>query len=462
MQTSVWGYRAALFSALGLSPVVSCGGSTNETEVTPPEKTPSGFLAPPREPGYACTLAPTAPVSNGCTVDATCSDKPNGTCDVFQGEYSGCFCEYGCIQDSDCDTGQICVCGERYGRCTQATCTIDSDCKDGALCLSHDPSPGCNGRAFACQSVNDQCASDQDCPTTTYCSVVDGARKCANPGCAIGRPFLVGGAARVAKVVRRADWCSDLSPSMDGLDHSARATLAEAWTQVALMEHASIAAFSRFALELLSLGAPSALVEATHAAIRDETVHARDAFALASAYGGAPVGPGPFGATTASLAGRSGEDIVLTAILEGCVGETVAAAEATEALSRATDRAVREALTKVAADEARHATLAWRFIQWVIESGPEELARAAREALRAVTVPEAATATARIPMHRERQAPALSAHGMLDEATRGEVRLRVLIDVVAPCARALRRETVALAPLSRSRADLLGVRAGTV
>jgi hypothetical protein len=283
--------------------------------------------------------------------------------------------------------------------------------------------------------VNDQCTSDQDCPTSTFCSVVDGARKCASPGCAIGRPFLVGGAARVAKVVRRADWCSDLSPSMDGLDRSARATLAETWTQVALMEHASIAAFSRFALELLSLGAPSALVEATHAAIRDETVHARDAFALASAYGGAPVGPGSFDATTASLAGRSGEDIVLTAILEGCVGETVAAAEAAEALSRATDRAVREALTKVAADEARHATLAWQFVKWVIDENPGGLRAAALLGLNGVL--EAELAALPPPAREHAMAPSLAAHGLVDDVLRAEIRRRVLEDVVVPCAVAL-------------------------
>ena len=123
---------------------------------------------------------------------------------------------------------------------------------------------------------------------------------------------------------------------MDTPGLAVRAELATRWTEVALMEHASIAAFARFALEILSLGAPPELLVQTHAAMTDETVHARDAFALASAYAGRAVGPGALD-VGAALSSRTPLDIVRTTILEGCIGETVAAVEAAEAREHATD-----------------------------------------------------------------------------------------------------------------------------
>ena len=43
-----------------------------------------------------------------------------------------------------------------------------------------------------------------------------------------------------------------------------RRRLAELWSQDALLEHASIASFSRFALQLLAVAAPPALVAGAH------------------------------------------------------------------------------------------------------------------------------------------------------------------------------------------------------
>jgi hypothetical protein len=65
------------------------------------------------------------------------------------------------------------------------------------------------------------------------------------------------------------------------------------------MEHASVAAFARFVLELLSAGAPLELVEGAGDAMRDELRHTQICFGLASAYAGAPIGPGPLDTTGA-------------------------------------------------------------------------------------------------------------------------------------------------------------------
>jgi hypothetical protein len=87
------------------------------------------------------------------------------------------------------------------------------------------------------------------------------------------------------------------------------------------MEHASIAAFARFALQLLAVGAPPDLVHGAQIAMGDEADHARLAFRLASAYAVRAVGPSAldiFGA----LDGFCIEQLVATLLREGCIGET--------------------------------------------------------------------------------------------------------------------------------------------
>jgi hypothetical protein len=49
------------------------------------------------------------------------------------------------------------------------------------------------------------------------------------------------------------------------------------------MEHASVAAFARFTLDLLALGAPADLVQSAQQALGDEIAHAELCFGLAGA-----------------------------------------------------------------------------------------------------------------------------------------------------------------------------------
>jgi hypothetical protein len=179
------------------------------------------------------------------------------------------------------------------------------------------------------------------------------------PGACCGRPFLVGDETRHAPTAARADWCADLPVG------SRDEALARAWLDDALAEHASIASFARFTLELLAHGAPSALVAAAQQAAADEVEHARLCFALARRYGGEALGPGPLDLTGVSLGGSLG-DAVLAAFREGCVGETLAALVAAEQLRVATDPEARACLARIAEDEARHAELAWRFVAWAL------------------------------------------------------------------------------------------------
>jgi len=347
----------------------------------------------------------------------------------------GCQCIPGCVHDSDCMAGQICVCGEPVGVCETAACNPGT-CGSGNACVDYAPSPGCPGRAFACQTGDDGCLSDADCVAGSHCTLSAGStqRTCQTVGCAVGRPFLVDGEARLAPIARRPEWRSrSVSPVVHSLAPEVRARLGAEWSQTARMEHASIAAFARFTLQLLAVGAPPGLIADAQRAMADETVHAQLAFGLASAYAGADVGPGRL-AVEESLGETDLRALVATLFAEGCVGETLAALEAREALDHATDPVVRGVLQTIADDEKRHAELAWRTIAWVVSvTGSEALA----------WIDDAiADAVARC----EWEAPyAVSArdedmlvHGVLTDGLRQQLRRAALAEVVIPCAGAVR------------------------
>src|SRR5262249_15316705 len=67
-----------------------------------------------------------------------------------------------------------------------------------------------------------------------------------------GRPCVIDGQARVAPPARGPGWAHGASPAVDGLTPDDRAALAAAWTADGLLEHASVASFSRFSLALLA------------------------------------------------------------------------------------------------------------------------------------------------------------------------------------------------------------------
>lgn len=260
-------------------------------------------------------------------------------------------------------------------------------------------------------------------------------------GC-IGRPFVVNRVATRAEAIVGDDagWSDqDLAPTLEGLSAEIRAALARAWLDDALLEHASVASFARFAMELLAVGAPAELVAAAHRAALDEVRHAQLCFALAGAYAGAKMQPAafPFGGSIELATDLA--SMAASTVVEGCVGETLAAVQAAEQLARATDPAVRAVLVIVAADEARHAELAWRAVGWALQRGGEHERRAIRNAF--------AGAIASASAADEAATSGLEPHGRLDAASRRALVARTLADIVVPCARAL------LGPAERCTAD---------
>ena len=190
-------------------------------------------------------------------------------------------------------------------------------------------------------------------------------------GCC-GRPFVVDGA-RVAASAERGDWRSALSGAAEELDAPTRAALARAWTDDALMEHASVASFARFSLELMTIGAPSSLVAAAHHAALDEVAHALDCFALATRFGDREVGPSTFDLRGAQF-GRDLEELAVAVLREGAIGETLAAALASEQGALASDETCSSVLARIARDEEEHSLLAWRFLRYAVDRGGASIA----------------------------------------------------------------------------------------
>jgi hypothetical protein len=294
-------------------------------------------------------------------------------------------------------------------------------CIDAGDGITIEPSIVNAGPAY----TNDQC-----CYTVQFQYCITG-----------GRPYLVAAEARVAAPERGPGeqahaWSQAQQPSTTGLGAltaDERAALAAAWTADALLEHASVASFSRFSLALLAAGAPADLIARAHHAALDEVRHAELCFALASAYAGEGVRPGPFPVGARVEAGASLESLASSTVREGCIGETVAAVVAAEQLARATHPAVRAALSRIAEDEARHAELAWRTVAWAIEVGGAPVRDAVARAFR-----EAHVSTAVPPMDRSPTTPTtLETHGRLDAAATARAVAAAMTSVVTPSARAL-------------------------
>ncbi|MCB9795622.1 MAG: ferritin-like domain-containing protein [Alphaproteobacteria bacterium] len=236
--------------------------------------------------------------------------------------------------------------------------------------------------------------------------------------CIVGRPFLEAGAPTVAPDRADAAWSG--APEAEPRDGA----LAEAWLEMARMEHASIAAFSKLSLQLMAASAPPELLAAVHAAAGEEVAHAADCYAQAARFSGRAVSPGAF-----PFAGALGIDGDLTrlavdAAREGCLGETLGAWMARRMAEAAQDPRSKAVLTRIAEDEARHAALSWRIVAWAIREGGAPVREAVAEAF-----------TQPFPIGLPLQVEGAEAHGagvideaMLEEAVSGLIR---------PAARAL-------------------------
>lgn len=376
-----------------------------------------------------------------CDTDADCTSGPNGRCihddyvelggrlavaDTGVTGDDGCGCAYSCATDADCGEGYACIPDGvmdkdgSWATCEPATCTTDADCSGGECGLSsfHD---GCSYDTYlTCRTVDDECRVEEDCGGEP-CAVGWGSEgyACQSVTCAIGRPLLVAGEARTAAPRAGGAWSAAVDLSSPG--GALGAALGAHWAAVAALEHASVASFARFTLQLLALGAPPDLVADAQRAAADEVEHARLAYGLASALGGAAVEPGPLPLDGVGVSADRCE-VLRSLIAEACIGETLGAAEAT-ASAEGADPAMREALGRIAADEARHAALAWRTLRWLVGEDAE-LAAFARGVFAAERSRDLVGAEG---LHAPR-------YGALGGAARRALHADVWRAVIGPCA----------------------------
>lgn len=132
------------------------------------------------------------------------------------------------------------------------------------------------------------------------------------------------------------------------------------FAMAAELEAASVFSFERLERELAAHGAPKSLQRRARRAAQDERRHARVTRVLAERFGGAPATPSEGPRDIRDL-----EAIALENAIEGCVRETFGALTATVQAERSSDRRVRAAMRRIAADETEHAALAWSVASWI-------------------------------------------------------------------------------------------------
>lgn len=384
-------------------------------------------------------------MTNGATGELLDSSvSTTGISVAGAGGFAGAGCDYPLTSQSvECDTFDVPPLAQRVNaRESEALCgcsLIDRAWSIDAylVCLPEKPGVGCE-EAYPVDCLEQQVS----------CGLFFDARRACGPlpanegtccwvlagGCAVGRPFTVGGEARLAALVGQAVADPGI-PRMQGLSSESRRALADAFSQDAQTEHASVASFARFALECLALGAPLELLQGAQQALADEIDHARICSELARTYGAEPFEFGPL-----DVAGALGGPVELARVAEGvaresCVAETVSALLLFEASRSATDAETRALLYAMGEDEVRHAALGFRFVKWALARGDADVRfrvrRAFADASRAVGFGSRTTLPA--------DAAELRAHGYLPLEERQRIAATVIEAVVAPCAQELLR-----------------------
>ncbi len=192
-------------------------------------------------------------------------------------------------------------------------------------------------------------------------------------GCAIGRPMRDGHGDRVTLLGAAAS-----APS-----GGARADETALWHRSAIMEAESVPAFDLLAHDLRRARAPRSLLRRAVAAGDDEVLHAHLAAALAGQTPEVQLG----GALDSleSRAGLEGDQLLarlaVESWLDGCLGEGAAAERARLESERLDDPDAQRAQRIIAADERRHAELAWDVLSWTLSVGGAPVRRALREVL---------------------------------------------------------------------------------
>ena len=148
----------------------------------------------------------------------------------------------------------------------------------------------------------------------------------------------------------------------------------------ARMEYASVASFAELGLQLMALGAPTALVLRCHRAGLDEIAHAT---ALDRLAGGERAGFGPIPHLLGRRVGgrmstrrRRLARIAVESYRDGWLNEGTSAADMARRAGSAGTPAERHMFERIAADERRHADLGRDVVLWCFDEDPRGVGRA--------------------------------------------------------------------------------------
>ena len=148
----------------------------------------------------------------------------------------------------------------------------------------------------------------------------------------------------------------------------------------ARIEYASVASFGELGLELMALGAPTALVARCHLAAIDEIAHATALDRLAgrdgSRFGAIPHLLGRRIGGRFRSRGRHLARVAVTSYRDGWLNEGLSASDmdARARMAESTDE--RCAFERIAAEERGHAELGRDVVLWCLEESPKSVGRA--------------------------------------------------------------------------------------
>ena len=168
-----------------------------------------------------------------------------------------------------------------------------------------------------------------------------------------------------APIVVECDKCTISGRRPAGLVRHRRAGAANAlgrfFATASHLEAASVVAFEGLAGDLRRLGAPAELVRAARRSAEDEVRHARETARLARRHGAEP----PALRVVPGRRVRSMAAVAVENAVEGCVRETFGALVAAWQAAHAEDPRIARTMACIAADETRHAALAWAIARWM-------------------------------------------------------------------------------------------------
>ena len=175
---------------------------------------------------------------------------------------------------------------------------------------------------------------------------------------------------------------ADASPEL-------RSELAARWRWNGQTEHASIAAFARLTLDLMTLGAPPELIYAANRDAKDEIRHTELCFSLARALDGKTESPGPFPEvqtprTKLPTRSLTLAQLAVDSLIDGALHEGLSARVIARLAKQCPEPAIRDLLREIAADEGRHSAHGWDVVEWCLAEGGKPVARALQGAIAAL------------------------------------------------------------------------------